>query len=135
MVSNLFVIQSKHANGHTGKVKMLDTGYSSDNSNTSLFNIPGRFSSLEDHFLLIHPTFFNSGDMLRAQEISAVRETNERMFRNVLHPEERNFYSLFDLAQQDKINIIANGDIYFDQYSQLEKAINIPHNVCYALSR
>lgn len=64
-----------------------------------------------------------------------MHEKNDRLFPNARHPDERNFEKLFDLAQQDKINIIANGDIFFDDRSQLSKLLDIPSGVCYALSR
>jgi hypothetical protein len=95
----------------------------------------GRCSSWRDQFLLIQPVAPDIKNSTRLQEIKIVHERNGRVFPNIVHPNERTFSKLFDLADEDKINIIANGDIYFDEQSQLERIANIPYNVCYALSR
>lgn len=91
--------------------------------------------SWRDRFLLIQPTALDFTSLDREQEIKKVHETNSYLFTNIRHPNERNFRKLFDLAQEDKINIIANGDIFFDDRSQLQQVLEIPCGVCYALSR
>jgi len=96
---------------------------------------PNRLPPWSDQFLLIQPSSLGFRNPNRSNEIQVVHENNGRVFSNILHPDIRKFSELFDLAQEDKINILANGDIFFDDTSQLEKIFHIPYNVCYALSR
>lgn len=93
----------------------------------SYTKIPKR---LKNAFWLIQPTFTSSTHQ-RNNELFECKDRNRFLTSELTSL--RNFGQLFDLCKTDKINIVANSDIYFDETIYL--AENIKPSEVYCLSR
>lgn len=61
---------------------------------------------------------------------------NKGLFDDVTHPEGRPaFTELFAMCKPDRVNFIANSDIFFDAFGIRAAADSISHGTMYALSR
>lgn len=83
-------------------------------------------------FRLIQSTH-NSSNHIRQSELETVLMVNRRMFDDMIVTTERRFSALFRFASPSKVNIIANGDIMFDE--SIHKSMSIDKRSMYALSR
>ena len=70
----------------------------------------------------------------RNAELRYCEKVNAEIVDEVVMPKGRPTYlDLFKLCEPDRINVIANSDIYFDESINLAKGMN--ENECYALTR
>jgi hypothetical protein len=81
--------------------------------NSSIFHSI-RASNSSIAFRLVQPRY-NSSNFVRNLEMEVVGIQNRRVFEDIIHPTEREFSELFDYFHPEKINILANGDIAFDE--------------------
>ena len=108
---------------------------SSVSSSLSFSSIEDKNRLLSNKFHLIQPYYDGTNEStIRRFELRAVREANKVLFRSACFPHTRLLKEILGFAKPDRVNIIANADILFD--NTVEKLVDyVTKDNIFALTR